>query len=115
MRWSTYATLINSISKNENCLKSAVWDARILSIQALSHNAKKIQTLVCNNEDFWDQVNMVKEILTPFSEAITKIEGSEINPRVSYKSIKNAFEVAFQAIQLFPEFLQQQLIEVTFK
>uniref|UniRef100_A0A915EVC9 Uncharacterized protein n=1 Tax=Ditylenchus dipsaci TaxID=166011 RepID=A0A915EVC9_9BILA len=77
-RWSTYATLISDVSDNEDCLKSAVWNANITGIPSLSAQAKDLQQLVCNNEAFWTRVSSINALLSPLAKAIKSIEGSMI-------------------------------------
>uniref|UniRef100_A0A915CPB3 DUF659 domain-containing protein n=1 Tax=Ditylenchus dipsaci TaxID=166011 RepID=A0A915CPB3_9BILA len=111
-RFSTYSTLISDVSSNEGCLKSAVWNAKITGVPSLAAQAKDLQRLVCNNDAFWIRVNSIKALLFPLAEAIRAIEGSNVNARLAYKTIKRAFDQTGEAVNQFDEYLQPQLLQI---
>uniref|UniRef100_A0A915DZE5 FeS cluster biogenesis domain-containing protein n=1 Tax=Ditylenchus dipsaci TaxID=166011 RepID=A0A915DZE5_9BILA len=93
-RWGTYAELVSSISANEACLKSAVWDASLPVDDVL----RNLRVLLCSDEFFWPTLNRTKEILKPLADSITRIKGNEMDSRGAYKMIKKAFVDAKQAV-----------------
>uniref|UniRef100_A0A915CKR4 Uncharacterized protein n=2 Tax=Ditylenchus dipsaci TaxID=166011 RepID=A0A915CKR4_9BILA len=111
-RWGTYAKLVSSISANEACLKSAVWDASLPVDDVL----RNLRVLLCSDEFFWPTLNRTKEILRPLADSITRIEGNEMDSRGAYKMIKKAYVDAKQAVVEgdLGGPLQQEILEVLF-
>uniref|UniRef100_A0A915CQU1 Uncharacterized protein n=1 Tax=Ditylenchus dipsaci TaxID=166011 RepID=A0A915CQU1_9BILA len=111
-RWGTYSTLVSSISANEACLKSAVWDAGL----PVDDMLRDLRQLLCSDNFFWPRLEKTRNILRPLADTITQIEGNEIDSRNAYKLIEKAFVDAKQAAMEggLGGQLQQEMIEVIF-
>jgi len=100
-RWSSKWKLVNSVKKNEGCLKSAIWDQSIIDKTNSAPNFKPdpnfkqqveiLRKILCQSPDFWKQLDFVEKILAPLAHAILKIERAVVNVCDSYKIVDAAF------------------------
>ncbi|KAE9546800.1 hypothetical protein FO519_009988 [Halicephalobus sp. NKZ332] len=112
-RWSSTWRLLESIKKNESCLKSCIWLPKIVDDKELRKNMNRLTELrqiLCEDRHFWKQLSLIEELLHPFKTAISSIEGSVVDVRKSYKIVETSFD---KANEIATKFSADEMEEIT--
>jgi hypothetical protein len=102
---------VNSIKKNEVCLKSAIWSPKIQDNKELKKKPdrlKDVKQILCEDNKFWSAIGLVEELLRPLKTSILAIEGSTADVRKSYKIVQSAFH---EALEVADKFVEEQVGE----